>query len=740
MDLRSGVTRRSFTKRAFAAVACASVTPYASAALNAADAGGRIDRRALVHRHNVVQTAIDIKSPLSVGNGEFAFTADVTGLQTFTAEYREGMPLATMAQWGFHTAPNPNGFSLETFPLTPDGSAGREVGYLYYEEGKSPHALAPAADYLYSNPGRFNLGRIGMILRDKDGKSPHPTDLTDVRQELDLWSGSIVSTFRVDGEPVHVVTAVDPKEAQLAVRVESPLISAGRLGVLLAFPYASNQFGGDGADWTKPEAHQTSVARTGSNRADFARTLDTDRYHVALEWAGNAALAQHGPHEFHLEVPPDSIERKPGALTFTVSFSPVELPSRRKNCESVLAAARSMWSRFWTTGAAIDLSHSKDPRWQELERRIVLSQYLTRIQSAGSLPPQETGLTCNSWFGKFHLEMHWWHAAHFALWGRHDLLERSLPFYQRILPKARALAKQQGYQGARWPKCVGPSGDPAPSYLESFLIWQQPHPISYAELCYRAAPGPRMLRKYREIVFETAAFMASFVVWDEPRHRYRLGPPLSDAAEIYYQDHDHQWNPTFELAYWRQGLETAQRWRVRLGMERDAAWDHVIANLPPLAIRDGLYVAAETATGTFTEAGRNTSHPCQLAPLGMLDGRMADPAIMRATLLKTLANWEWNNTWGWDYPMMAMTAARVNEPAKAIDILLMQKGKNNYLPNGHNFQIEHLLPLYLPGNGGLLYAVAMMAGGWDGAPKRHAPGFPADGNWTVRSEGFQPAP
>jgi hypothetical protein len=42
-----------------------------------------IDRQALVTRHNPVLTAIDPLSPLTVGNGEFAFGADVTGLQTF---------------------------------------------------------------------------------------------------------------------------------------------------------------------------------------------------------------------------------------------------------------------------------------------------------------------------------------------------------------------------------------------------------------------------------------------------------------------------------------------------------------------------------------------------------------------------------------------------------------------------------------------------------------------------------
>jgi len=47
--------------------------------------------------------------------------------------------------------------------------------------------------------------------------------------------------------------------------------------------------------------------------------------------------------------------------------------------------------------------------------------------------------------------------------------------------------------------------------------------------------------------------------------------------------------------------------------------------------------------------------------------------------------------------------------------------------------------IYGPGNGGLLYAVAMMAAGWDGAPDKHAPGFPDDGSWVVRHKGLMKA-
>lgn len=53
-------------------------------------------------------------------------------------------------------------------------------------------------------------------------------------------------------------------------------------------------------------------------------------------------------------------------------------------------------------------------------------------------------------------------------------------------------------------------------------------------------------------------------------------------------------------------------------------------------------------------------------------------------------------------------AIRLGEPETAIDILLMDTPANRYLLNGHNYQ-NAALPCYLPGNGGLLTATAMLA-------------------------------
>jgi hypothetical protein len=421
----------------------------------------------------------------------------------------------------------------------------------------------------------------------------------------------------------------------------------------------------------------------------------------------------------------------------TSVFTPKPLAGRSPSFDATSAAARAHWHRFWSTGGAIDLAGSQDPRWRELERRIVLSQYLTAIQCAGRYPPQESGLTFNSWEGKFHLEMHWWHAAQFALWGRLPLLEKSLGYYDAILPKAKATAARQGYAGARWPKMTGPAGDESPSGVGPFLVWQQPHPIFYAELVYRQRADRATLERFRDVVFETAEFMASFPAWDERARRFVLGPPLNCAQERYPKDTTI--NCAFELEYWAWGLGAAQAWRERLGLPREPRWDRVLKGLAAPIVADGRYLFAETAPDTYASPRWATDHPSVVAMFGVLPGAGIDRQAMARTVDWIQAHWDWPSTWGWDYPMVAMTAARLGRPDMAVDALLMDTPKNVYRANGHNHQRPGLT-IYLPGNGALLYAAAMMAAGWDGAPEGHAPGFPRDGRWLVKWEGLRRAP
>jgi len=675
-------------------------------------AAGPIDRRALVARHRIEWN--DPAGQVPLGNGEFCFNADGTGLQTFGG--------STLAHWAWHSDPLPAGARAEDVPVTGTIERGRIAGPMRQASG------TPELDaWMFRNPHPMNLARLRWV--GPDGERLAADDVRVLSRSLDLWTGLLTARFTVRGEPVTVLTCVHPVIDAVAVRAESPLLREGRLAVALDFPYPTAMECAEGVgDWLRPDAHTTERAPDPAPReAVLLRRADAARYAVRVRWASGCAFGPSGDgaHRWLL-----SGDRR-GVAEFSIAFGG-EPPPRAPSFASARRAAAAHWRRFWSTGGAIDLSGSADPRWRELERRIVLSQYQMAVQSAGSWPSAEIGLMgIDAWNGQFHMEMVWWHLAHYGLWGRWGMAERALECYRRFLPVARQLAAQFGYRGAKWGKQVGPEGRTAP-WVGSFVLhWQQPHPIFFAELEYRLRPTRATLAKWREIVFETAAYMAEFPTRDPSTGRFCLTPIMPPSEQGVTRD------TVFDLAYWRWGLEQAQRWRERLGLAREPRWEEVRRGLAPLPEEGGVYVHSAEWRDTYT--ARAWEHPDPIGVFGMLppvDG--VDPETARRTVHKVWDTWDWRRCWGWDFPWMAMAAARVGEPALAVEALLREAGaKNRYDERGVN--LGGPCP-YLPGNGGLLYAVAMMAAGWDGAPDQHAPGFPADGQWVVQWEGLRPAP
>jgi hypothetical protein len=683
-----------------------------------------IDREALVSRHDPHLTKLDPWAPLSVGNGRFAFTVDVSGLQTFTDYYHaKGIPLETLARWSWHSEPNPEGYAL--------ADANRD--YTAYGETR-PYPTddrGPAGAWLRRNPHDQPLPTLSLI---RPGGAPiRPEDLSVIDQSLDLWHGLVTSRFVLDGEPVTVTVATHPDSDTLAIRISSPLVEAGKLALHLALPRGHDiaTKNNPALDWTLPESHTTRVLGQDERSLTLSHTRDASVYFAVLRSRRMVRIGRTGPHGFTV-----GTTHSP-TLDFTLTFG-ATLPEAPPDATATRTASAAYWAAFWRSGGAIDFSGSTDPRAAELERRVVLSQYLTAIQFGGDFPPQESGLTASTWYGKHHTEMIWWHTAHFALWGRDAFLRKNLDWFRAALPAARQLALSRGLRGARWAKMIGPDGRESPGG-NPLIIWNQPHPVYLAELLYRNSPTPETLARYGDLVQESAEAMASMLHWDEAAGRYNLGPPLWIAQEIY--DQRTSQNPAFELGYWVSGLKIAQQWRVRLGLNRDAEWDRCIARIAALPVKDGKYVALESTPDTWDNVDSRHDHPSFLMACGFLPGDGVDLPTLRRTLDAVIASWDWQTKiWGWDYPMIAMTAARLGEPQRAVDILLFDQGPNNaYTAVGHCPQRGDL-PVYLPANGALLAAVAMMAAGWDGAPSMDAPGFPKDGTWSVRSEGLHPLP
>lgn len=692
-----------------------------------------INRYNLIHKHNPIHRGVDITSPLTVGNGEFAFTADVTGLQSLYDEYEEVLPLCTMSQWGWHTKPvneTRYDYTLDDLVMTEYDYNGRTVKY----PKKKMEGNEEVYDWLRHNPHRLNLGQIGLQYKNAPIKAE---DITEVYQELHLYKGKIVSKFKLHGILCTVETTCDPIKDMLGVQIISDGLTSDDLQVFIGFPYGSHTK--SGSDWESNHLHKTEIYGMDSSKssdglielkntddgATLKRTLDCDSYYVACKCNHKVS--------YRLEQHKLTVKGSTNHLDITVGFGKEEIPVLLP-VKEIEKRCVEYWKSYWETGGIVNLSKSKDERAVELERRIILSQYLLAINSCGSTPPQETGLTCNSWYGKMHLEMYLWHCAWAPLWNHTELLERSLGWYLDHMDAARENAERNMYKGCRWPKMIATEGIDCPSQVAPLLVWQQPHIIFMLELAYRQNKSKEFLEKYYVLIEETAEFMVDFVVYNEKTKKYEIVAPVIPVQECHKQDITR--NPAFEVEYWRYTLKVAVDWAKRLGKNYDKAWVEVGNHMADLAIENKLYLAHENAPDSFTAYNRD--HPSMLQAYGVLPNDRIDETVMKNTLNKVIECWQYPTLWGWDFAVMAMTATRLQDPETAINMLLIDSPKNTYVKSGNNRQqLRNDLPLYLPGNGSLLLAIPMMVAGYDSCNEK-TPGFPKNGMWEVEFENIKP--
>lgn len=786
-----------------------------SAQTTSSNPSQKIDREALVARNNPHVTKLDTMASLNVGNGNFSFTADVTGLQSFPELYKNGVPLGTMSNWGWHSFPNTKNLRPEEDLQEYDFGHGHKE--LYATQFKVDPKSSPAeqekmrrkndaANYFRSNPHRLHLGVLGFDFPNNPwrtrgmksvktnveemvgpgeavatagkgvvssntstgGASVDDGLITNVDQTLNMMTGELSSKFRYAGKDYAVSTFCNPKADQIAAHI----VSKAKTPLCLRFPYPTGGHSDDACDWAENGKHSTEVVSQTANSAVLKRTIDGTTYFVTISWEGKAQFAEKSANYYTLTPKQNdwkvSVTYGLTDLQFT-DLSQSQGQSQGKY-DAVAAKSTDVWTKFWHNTGVVDFSDCTDPRAPELERRVMLSEWLLATQCAGDTPPQETGLTYNSWFGKFHLEMIWWHQSWLALYNHPKKAANTLKWYEQAEPIAKEIAERQGFKGVRWMKMTDPSATEAPSKVGSFLIWQQPHYIYLQELVRRTAKAKGMTdadfknysspEKVSDLIQKTAEFMGDFAT--KEYYNDNLNPNLNSQSQSQSQNYRYVLkgviaaqetlrasetvNPPFEVAYWKFALELAQQDRERRGLKRNEKWDDIINHLSPLkaisddnAGTDSLYLASENALDTYTDERFTSDHMAVLGAIGILpDSRLVNKDIMKNTFEWIWDNWRWEKTWGWDHPMTAMCAARLGMPEKAVGALLMQKRTNTYLPNGHNYQ-DQRLRCYLPGNGGLLTAVALMCAGWDGCTEKN-PGFPKDGKWNVKWENLYPMP
>ncbi|CAG8977215.1 hypothetical protein HYALB_00007910 [Hymenoscyphus albidus] len=678
----------------------------------------KIPRQSIIQQFNPLRLASSDNTPIQVGNGDFAFGADVTGLQTF-------YPFGTLSSWGWHnfSLPTEQGeSSVESFRGVDWWTHGRLVNYA------QPNPSQPKiSNWLIQNPQRINLGRIGFYFGDNVNITE--SQLESKTQTLDLYSGTIISSFVLLGQKVSVETTADPDSSTLGVKVESELVKMGKIGVFFDFPYPDvlkfdAPFVGV---WNNVSLHTTSLRQAGDS-AQIRHDIDATTYFTHIQWSSCSASISGpipGTHSYVLQAKED--ESADGKLDLTVNYTPRIEDASDQTASEISQKSKKWWENYWQTGAFISLPTSI-PDAKELMRRTILSQYLLAVNSAGQDPPQESGLVNNGWYGKFHLEMTPWHLVHWNLWGKLELLSRSVPgVYERLLESSKERARNQGYGGAKWGKMSDPGGRSAPGEINSLVIWQQPHPMYFAELEWRSV-GDGVLGKWDGILSETAEYMVSSAWWNVTTGVYDLGPPMYPVSEN--TNPNSTINPVFELSYWRFGLRIASTWKTRQNLPIPSSWTHVLENLAPLPITNGTYPIYENTPLMWIDPITYTDHPAMIGIYGLLPPTPdLNLTIIQNTADKIEQIWDFENLYGWDFPMLAMNAVRLGRKEKAIRYLL----DDNFAFDDVGMPIggPRVATPYFPGSGGLLWAMGMVAGGWEGVEGQQFPEA-----WELGVEGF----
>jgi hypothetical protein len=313
-----------------------------------------IDRKELVQRHNIHVKRSDSLSSLTVGNGAFAFTVDITGLQSFPEYYKTGVSLGTQSEWGWHSFPNTGNYKLSEAYKEYDLN-GRKVSYCV--QVKSPQHNKEAVEYFRVNDHRLQLGNIGLDIIKKDGKLAEIKDIKNIDQQSDLWTGIITSNFTVENIPVKVITCAAQETDAIACSIESPLLKEGRIKVRIRFPYPNGQFKDEGTFYGNDSRHVTTIEQSTNKSVSIKHKLDTTEYYTSCAWNTNAEVKETAPHYFNI-IPQKEIT----SFEFSAGFSSIKGKPFKLSFNETRNSSISGWAKYWNSGAAVDFAESTDPR------------------------------------------------------------------------------------------------------------------------------------------------------------------------------------------------------------------------------------------------------------------------------------------------------------------------------------------------------------------------------------------
>lgn len=601
-------------------------------------------RKEFIAKYDVKNNGFDIANPLTVGNGDFAFTCDITGLQTFYQDYKE-IPLCTMSNLIWGQQKGKGELPYETYTKRSKEST---IKYL-------TDVHAEFYDQYRDDSFKFDLFKLIFLFKNAPLRKE---EITKINQRLDLYNGSIDSEFCYQGASIHVTTTIPQLHHNLQIHIETELKDLQIK--LLFFEPASNLYG------STFYPHQDYIIEDNE-------------------------IKIHTPFVAY-------------SIFYKTDMMQENLVFRIKEKSSLILALTKDFDMDASMQDYFKQVRSIDTLDEELNRRMVLSLYLMKVNTLGIYPPAETGLSCNSWYGKFHLEMHLWHHLGLIRLGLYSYVIPSLKWYLNLYESSKARAKEQGYAGIRFPKMTDFRGKDTPSNIGCLLIWQMPHLLIFLDEIMKQDSTAINFFEFLPLIYGLIEFMEDFYYVKDGK--YHLDSPLIPANENvpYFCD-----TPIFEECYTLHAFCIFKKWVLEYNLSYDLSKiEDILKNYVPLEInKDNCYEAFVGCSSTYTEF--NYDHPMMIGMFSFFNSEIVDEEILNNTFYHILNCWDFDRTWGWDFPMLAMVAYRLGEKDLAIRLLKKEESKNTYLKNGHNPQYPKKdLPLYLPGNGAFLLAISMI--------------------------------
>lgn len=422
----------------------------------------------LIRKYNLHFNNIDLKKPITLGNGDFAITLDQTGTQSLYNEFND-IPLTTIS--------NKNWFykDLTNIKIKPT-----------YIDGKS-YML-----YNFDNNKNFNLLRqyphkysfMHMVLLDENNNIINKDYITNISSELDLYLGIFKSSFNYNKKEVKTTSLIYQDNDQLSFNLKST-----NLKLALIFNYPSYE-------------------KTGYKKGNVDIKILNDKISLIYDEINSLTFNIKSTCNYILH--DNMIIFNDNVLNLKLSLDDIKDEGK-------------MLDSFWEEDNGIVIDNDI------LVRRMVLSKYLLHINSTGIYPPSEAGLTYNNWNSKFHLEMHLIHSL-WNIYNNHlnDVL-KSFDYYLSIYSTSKKRAKLNGYKGIRLPKMTSPDGADSPSNIGPLLIWQAPHILFMLQEIYYIYNRKDILSKYELLIKGTLDFMISLFKYKDSK--YQILDPILECCE-----------------------------------------------------------------------------------------------------------------------------------------------------------------------------------------------------------------